>query len=219
MDAAVLALGDLAADGVAVIDLRAVGAEIEPAGVGILGHDAAGGADVARLVLLVVQRHREFQHVDRVAFEHVLQHRPVLDEPRRQRLHVLHAVVIALHDVDLALVLERQAERQRHPLDRGEMAVEGAEALGVAGDLVEQDRRRGAVRLLGQHLGDAAHLDVPVGAVDAEQLAHALHLVEPVAQAAIVDVMRLRGGVGKGHRVLPCTQAQALRNRAAGVAQ
>ena len=84
VDAAVLALGDLAADGVAVIDLRAVGAEIEPAGVGILGHDAAGGADIARLVLLVVQRHRELQHVDGVAFEHVLQHRPVLHDARRR---------------------------------------------------------------------------------------------------------------------------------------
>ena len=191
MDAAVLALGDLAADGVAVIDLRAVGAEIEPAVVGVLRDDAAGGADVARLVLLVMQRHRELQHVDRVAFEHVLQHRPVLHEPRRQRLQVLHALVIALHDVDLALLLERQAERERDALERGEVAVERAEALRIAGHLVEQDRRRGAVRLLGQHLGDAAHLGVPVGAVDAEQFAHALHLVEPVAQAAVVDV-RLR---------------------------
>jgi hypothetical protein len=34
MDAAVLALGNLAADGLAVIDLAAVGAEIEPAGQG-----------------------------------------------------------------------------------------------------------------------------------------------------------------------------------------
>ena len=68
---------------------------------------------IARLVALVVERHREFQHVDVVAFEHVLQHRAVLDEARRQRLQVLHALVVALHDIDLALVLERQAERQR----------------------------------------------------------------------------------------------------------
>ena len=38
VDAAVLALGDLAADGFAVIDLAAIGAEIEPAVVGVLGH-------------------------------------------------------------------------------------------------------------------------------------------------------------------------------------
>ena len=132
MDAAVLALGDLAADGVAVVDLRAVGAEVEPAIVGILGDDAAGGADVARLVLLVMQRHRELQHVDLVAFEHVLQHRAVLHVTRRQRLHGLHAVVVALDDIDLAVVLKRQPERERNPLERGEVAVEGAEALRIA---------------------------------------------------------------------------------------
>ncbi len=86
MDAAVLALGDLAADGLAVIDLAAIGAEIEPAGVGILGHDAAGGADEARLVGLVMARHRKFQHVDGVALDDVLEDRPVIDEARRQRL-------------------------------------------------------------------------------------------------------------------------------------
>ena len=80
-----LAFGDLAADGLAVIDLAAIGAEIEPAGVGILGHDAAGGADEARLVGLVMARHREFQHVDGVALDDVLENRAVVDEARRQR--------------------------------------------------------------------------------------------------------------------------------------
>ena len=55
--------------------------------------------------------------------------------------------------------------------------------------------------LLGQHLGDAAHLGVPMGAVDVQELAHALHLVEPVAQAAVVNI-RLRLGVGEGHAAL-----------------
>ena len=75
MDAAVLALGDLAADRLAVIDLRAIGAEIEPAGVGVLRHHAVGGADEARGVQLVVARHRELQHVDGVALHHVLEDR------------------------------------------------------------------------------------------------------------------------------------------------
>ena len=110
MDAAVLALGDLAAHRLAVIDLAAIGAEIEPAAVGILRHHAVGGADEARLVQLVVARHRKFQHVDVVALEHVLEDRPVVDEARRQGLQVLHAGVIFLHDVDLALVFERQAQ-------------------------------------------------------------------------------------------------------------
>ena len=75
MDAAVLAFGDLAAHGLAVVDLAAIGAEIEPAGVRVLRHHAVGGADEARLVQLVVARHRKFQHVDVVAFDHVLEHR------------------------------------------------------------------------------------------------------------------------------------------------
>ena len=54
-------------------------------------------------------------------------------------------MVIALHDIDLALVLERQAQRQRHALERGEMAVERAETFWVARNLIEQDRGRGAV--------------------------------------------------------------------------
>jgi hypothetical protein len=82
VDAAVLALGDLAADGLAVIDLAAIGAEIEPAAVGVLGHDRAGGADEARLVGFVMARHREFEHVDRVALDDVLENRPVVDEAR-----------------------------------------------------------------------------------------------------------------------------------------
>ena len=82
------ALGDLAADGLAVIDLGAIGAEIEPAGVGILRDDAVGGADIARLVLLVMARHREFQHVDLVALDHVLEDRPVFHEARRDGLQV-----------------------------------------------------------------------------------------------------------------------------------
>src|SRR5262249_31809042 len=201
VDATVLALGDLAADGLAVIDLRPVGAEIEPAVVWILRDNAARGTDIARGVFLVMLRHREFQHVDGVTFQHVLQDRPVLDEARRQRLQVCHAPVIALHDVDLAFLLERQAEGERDALDRREVAVERAEALGIAWHLVEQDRRCGAVRLLGQHLRDAAHLGVPMGAVDAKKLAHGLDAVEPFAQAAIADA-GFPGGVGEGHPAL-----------------
>ena len=112
---------------------------------------------------------------------------------------LLHARVIALHDVDLALVLERQAERQRDALDGREVAVQRAEALGVAGNVVEQDRRRRVVALLGQHLGDAAHLGVPVRVVDVKQLAHALHLVEPAAQAVAVPAAGLGFAVEQGH--------------------
>src|SRR5262249_854196 len=45
MNATVLALGDLAADGLAVVNLAAVGAEVEPTRIGILRHYAVGSAD------------------------------------------------------------------------------------------------------------------------------------------------------------------------------
>src|SRR5262249_18445161 len=47
-------------------------------------------------------------------------------------------------------------------------------------------------------------------AVNAQELAHALHLVEPVAQAAVVDI-RLRRGVGEGHVLILCAEARASR--------
>ncbi len=100
-------------------------------------------------------------------------------------LHGLNALVILLDDVDFALALERQAERQRHALHRRKMAVQRAIALGVARDFVEQQRRRGAMAVFGQHMGDGAHLGVPARAVDAHEFAHAFDLIDPAAQAAI----------------------------------
>ena len=40
------------------------------------------------LSCFVVARHREFQHVDGIAFDHVLENRAVVDEARRQRFEV-----------------------------------------------------------------------------------------------------------------------------------
>ncbi len=190
-----LTLGDLAADGVAVIDLAAIGAEIEPAGIGVLRHHAVGGADEARLVELMVARHRKFQNIDFVALDHVLQDRTVVDETRRQRLQVLHAAVILLYDIDLAFELERQPQGQCNAAHRRELPVERAEALGIAGHVVEQDRGRRAAALLREHVGERAHLDVPMGAVDPAQLAQPVDLFEPAAQPAIVHA-RLRCGFG-----------------------
>jgi hypothetical protein len=203
MDAPVLALGDLAADRLAVVHLRAIGAEIEPTVVGVLRHHAISGADKARLVELMVARHRKLEHIDLVALDHILQDRSIVDETRRQHLQILHARVIALHDVDLAGVFERQAECQRHATDRREMAIEGAKTLGIAGYLVEQDRRRSAAAFLGQHVGDGAHLDIPVGAVDVKEFSHALHFFEPAAQAVAVVHALIVCDVGKGHGILP----------------
>ena len=68
MNAAVLAFGDLAADGFAVVDFAAVGAEIIPVGVGVFGDAHVGSADIPVGVGLVVDRYRQLEHVDLVAF-------------------------------------------------------------------------------------------------------------------------------------------------------
>jgi hypothetical protein len=83
MNSAVLALCDLATDRPAVVNLAAIGAEIVPAAVGIFGHDAIGGADEARFVLLVVPRHRKSQYVDGVAFDDILEDRTIVHMARR----------------------------------------------------------------------------------------------------------------------------------------
>ena len=188
-----LAFGDLAADGLAVIDLAAIGAEIEPAGVGILGDDAAGGADEARFVGFVMPRHREFQDVDGVAFDDVLEYRAVVDKARRQRFELAHARVVALHDIGLARVVERQSERERDALDRRQLPVERAKTFWIAGHVVEQDRRRQPAAFFGEHMGDRAHLDVPMGAGDALKLAECVDRFQPAAQAAIILAL-CRGG-------------------------
>ena len=68
MNAAMLAFGDLAADRFAVVDFAAVGAEIIPVGVGVFGDAHVGRADIAVGVRLVMDRYRELEHVDLVAF-------------------------------------------------------------------------------------------------------------------------------------------------------
>ena len=216
MDAAVFALGDLTADRLAVIDLVAIAAEIEPARVGILRDHAIRRADIARLVGLVMARHRKFQHVDLVAGKHVLEDRPVFHDARRDMLHRLDAVVILLDDVHFALAFERKSQRQRHPLDRREVAIQRAIALRESGDVVEQQRRRRAVAVLGQHVRDRAHLGVPVSAADPSQLAHLVDLLDPTSEAAIaaLDQLQIRLAAGSRHDFPPtdCTKIRKYTN-------
>src|SRR5512135_1289838 len=94
-------------------------------------------------------------------------------------------MVIGLDDVGLMLVFERQAERERHPFDRRELAVERAVTFRIAGNFVKDNRRGLALAALGKHLRDRAHLAIPVSAVDFEQLTDLFHLIDPITQTAI----------------------------------
>jgi hypothetical protein len=98
--------------------MRAVGAEVEPAGIRILRDDAVRGADEARLVGFVVTRHGELEHIAGLALDHVLQNGTVLDVARRDRLEIARALVVSLDDIDLALVFQRQPEREGDAPDR-----------------------------------------------------------------------------------------------------
>src|SRR4029079_6130628 len=85
-----------------------------------------------------------------------------------------------------------------------ELAVERAVAAGITRHVVEQDCRRGAATFFGKHVGNRAHLDVPVGPVDLAQFSHLFDLLEPAAQPAILhSLFGTRLAAGARHAVLP----------------
>ena len=166
MNAAVLAFCNLAADGPAIIDLVPISAEIEPAGIGILRDDAVRGADIPGLVQFVMPGHGEFENVDFVALDDVFQDRPVIDPSRRQQFRAPHPLVVHLDDVYLATVFQRQPKRQRDAANRREVSVEGAEPFRISRNVVEQYGGRVTPALFGEHMGDGAHLGVPMSAAN-----------------------------------------------------
>jgi len=179
VDAAVLTLGDLAAHRLPVVHLRSVRPEVDPVAIGVLGDHQVRGPDVARRVPLVVQRHGKLQHVDGVARQNVLEDRPIAHDARLEHRHALHALVVGLHEIRAPLILQRQPERQRDSPDCGEVPVERAVPGRVTGNVVEKDRGSLVAAALREHLGERAHLAVPVGPVHGEQLAETIDLFEP----------------------------------------
>src|SRR5260370_16595936 len=139
LDAAVLALGYLAADRPAIVDLATIGAEIEPAFIGILRDDAVGGADEPRGVEFVMPRHWKLQHVDIIALNHIFKDRAVSHVAWRKRFQICHPFMVALDNVDLAPVLEREPARQRDPADLGEVTSHGSVPLRIACYFVKQN--------------------------------------------------------------------------------
>ena len=130
------------------------------------------------------ERHRELVDIDVLVAIDVLQHGAGGDGAGRDRLEVLHAVAIGLDDVE-ALVRIGQAEGDGEPLGRIGHARKDAEALLVARNVVEQQTGRVLGRIVIDHLGDGADLEVPVGAVDLLHLAGALDALEPVPQVGV----------------------------------
>src|SRR5581483_7115925 len=75
LNAAVFARRDVKTHGVLVVHHAAVGAEVDPAFIGIARGHQAGGADEPAAVELVHKRHGEFQQIDLVAGVDVLEDR------------------------------------------------------------------------------------------------------------------------------------------------
>jgi hypothetical protein len=178
-----------------VVHHDAIGGGVDPARVRIAHDDHVVGADIAPAVELVDERRRELQQVHVVVAIDIRQDRAVCDLDRRDQLEFL--LHMGAHAMDQVHLVRRLGQAQHHgePSVRIGRARQHAEARGVAGDIVEQQRRR-ATRIARRHgLRHRADLQVPVGALDALQLAHLLELFQQLAQALIPDI-RPRGGRG-----------------------
>ena len=89
-DARMVAGRDIKAEGVLVVDLHAIDADVDPtAFFRFAGNDAVGGADVAPAVELMPVRRREDRHVYVSAGFDVFENRTASDYPRRHRFYAL----------------------------------------------------------------------------------------------------------------------------------
>src|SRR5262249_54377178 len=167
---------------VGAVALDAVGAVIDPAGVGILHDDHAAGADVVAAVVLVPARGRDLEEIDRAAAGDVLQERTGVDRHRRDRLGVLHVATPELHQLHLRR-LGRHAEGEVDAPHRGEDVRDHAIARRIAGYVVEQDGRAAARALV--DVDDAADLLLALGTADRGELAGFLQGREPGAQVLV----------------------------------
>ena len=176
---AMLALDDLRAEDILAEHLRAVGAKVGPAGIGILRHQKTGGNEEAAAVVRIEPGRREHLDIDGIALDDVLLHLRIVDI-----LRLNHLLGGEFHPL-----LRQLAHRQRRVLLQGNgQPLRGGEGAGeyrnvVALDvLVEQCRPL----LLLIHLRDMAELEFPVHlGLDAVQLAVRLQRGDVAAQ--IVD--------------------------------
>ena len=102
-------------------------------------------------------------------------HRAVLHHLGRNRLMPFHPVAVGTHHVQ-RVRRYREAEHDRQALRAVGRARERAESPGIAGDVLEQDRRRRLAAV--DDLGERAHLQLPVRAADPQQLAGVLEALD-----------------------------------------
>ncbi len=164
-----------------------VGADIDPVFHRIAGDVEGPGANITPAVFGMPQRRREREHVDVVAFHDVFHHRTglhllvwdgVLDD-------FLEGGVERLAELEL-VQMSGKAERDVLALATEEIS-EHAMALGKAGDLVKQRRRRGFAVL--QQLGREPDILIPGSTIDAPQLTELVDFFDIVAKIGIGNVV------------------------------
>jgi len=186
-----------------VLGLDAVGAVIDPAGVGVLHDHHAPGADVAAAVVLVPFRRRNREDVDVAAGGDVLHQRSARDRHRRDGLRVLHVGAPIAHEIHLAGV-GRHAQSEVDPPHRGEDVRDHAAAARKAWNVVEHHRGRPHGALV--DVDDAADLLVALGAGDGHEFARLFHLRQPDAEILLGGVAQALVGTWRGgvqHGVVP----------------
>src|SRR5262249_58948568 len=99
---AVLALRGHHRGDVAILHLDAIGAVVDPAGVGMAHDHHAAGADVTAAVVLVPFRCWDFQNVDVGPGGGVLHQRAALHRDGRNGFGVLHIVAPIAHQIHFA---------------------------------------------------------------------------------------------------------------------
>ena len=173
---------DVGGDGVPVVHHRAVGAEVDPAGVRVGVDVDAAGADVAPAVVRVPERDRKARDIHVVAFKVVFKYRPVVDIFHGE---VLRAPGDLLHDagdgaqhgevVALCVNAERRAEGRRVE----HRAAQDAIARGIALEAAEEQRR---ALPLAVELRECADLGVERRAVDGFELTGGVYFGEKCSQ-------------------------------------
>src|SRR5215831_20465940 len=188
---AVLALGAHDRRRARAVGLHAIGAVVDPAGVGILHDHHAAGADIVAAVVLVPPRRRDALDVDVLAAADVFHERPGFDRDRRDAARLLHVFAPIGDELERGTV-DGQTEREVDAPHRGENVREDAVAVGIAGNVVEQ---HGAVAHLAHvEVDDAADFRLALGAADLLHLARRAQRIDPAAQVLLRRLWRALGG-------------------------
>src|SRR5258708_14588342 len=118
----------------------AIGAEIEPALIGIARDSDARRADKSAAIELMNFRHGKFQYVDSVVGHGVFKDWSCLHNLRRNRLKLVELFFESADELQSHAV-HRQTGHKRETAIGSLLAKENAQSFGITLDVIEQQRR------------------------------------------------------------------------------